>query len=362
MNKVAIWFFLSCKRQVKRPFFLFLLILFPLAMIGIRQTERQDTEGIKIAFYMEEDPAGGEAERIFFDRVREQLLKDQEAFTFYECSDSTELLKEVSARNAECGYVFNQGVLEKLDSGKYKNSIQLVTAPSTVAAKLSTEVVFASMFQVYGEKLLKDYAEKNDLFHVVSFEEAWKELKPLYEKYSSDGSTFSFNYSTYGQSGGQEAAGMGMKPAFPVRGLVAVYVFLTGLFSAVMLWEDEKRGLFLPVQASVRHICALSSMAAPVFLAAVSGLAALWLTGEAAGMGKETGLMAVYVVLTAVFSWILHRVIRQQLVLCSLIPFAAMASLLVCPVFVDISAFVPSVRLLRLCFLPYYYMMGSHFF
>lgn len=362
MNKAVVWFYLSLKRQLKRPFFLVLLFLLPLSSMFFKQMEKQDTNGIRIAFYFEQDEGTGAEEKKLFEDMKSQLQNSQEAFEFYECAGREELAKEVSSRKAECGYVFNGGLLEKLDIGKYRNSIDLVTAPSTVAAKLSTEVVFAAMFEVYGERLLKNYMENSEIFKIVSPEEAWSELKPLYAKYNSNDSTFSFTYSTYGRQENTAADDSGIKAAFPVRGLVAVYVFLIGLFSAVMLCEDERRGLFLPVQATKRPVCAAMSLAAPVTLAAVSGLTALWLAGEVGSLMEEAGLMASYVVATTLFSWILQRVIRQPLVLCSLIPFAAMVCLLVCPVFVDITAFTPAAKVLRLCLLPYYYMVGSGFF
>ncbi len=51
---------------------------------------------------------------------------------------------------------------------------------------------------------------------------------------------------------------------FPVRGLMAVYVFTTGLYGAVTLCGDERRGLFLPLPGRIGGACRFASLAAPV--------------------------------------------------------------------------------------------------
>ena len=56
---------------------------------------------------------------------------------------------------------------------------------------------------------------------------------------------------------------------FPVRGIVAVYVFVTSLYGAVVLCGDEERGLFLPLSYGYRTPCRIASMAAPVALSLI---------------------------------------------------------------------------------------------
>lgn len=80
----------------------------------------------------------------------------------------------------------------------------------------------------------------------------------------------------------QEASGRkaGMEGVFPVRGLAAVYVFVTGIYGSVIGAEDERRNLYVWIDRRKRGWCRLTAQAAPVFLAAVSALAATWLGEE----------------------------------------------------------------------------------
>lgn len=347
MRKVFIWFWISCKRQSKRPGFLILLLLLPILLYGFRQLEKKDTEGIAIAVYVEEQQG-------LSQEIADALIKKDGMFRFYQCTSKEEMMDEVASRRAECGYLFYQGLEEKLDRQDMKRCIGVYSAPSTVADALSTEVVFSVLFEVYGKDLLENFTRGNQIFASLDQEEAWDEMELLYEKYRSNGSTFSFAYEYLAET---VDADVSSPAVFPIRGMIAVTIFVTGLFSAVMLCEDEAKGLFIPLSYAQKPWCALSSMMAPVFLTGISGLVAIYITGNFSfGFFYEFFMIFGYVLFVVLLAYGLKQVIRNSVVLCSLIPFLAMGSLVLCPVFFDISNWVPGIGALGKWFPPYYYM------
>lgn len=341
--KILLWFWLSCKRQMKRPVFVLLLVLLPILVYGARHLEQEDESGIAIGLYGEDDGIGRE--------IIEKLVSGQTMFTFYQCDSREALEADVAARRAECGYVFFEGLDEKLASGSFKRSIGVYSAPSTVVASLSTEVVFAALMEVYGRDLLEGYMTSSELFAGV--DGAWQETEALYDKYYQNGSTFSFRYETMDQKPMDQKS---VKAAFPTRGIAAVYIFVIGLFSAVTLCADEKNGLFIPVAYPVRSWCKLASMLAPVALASVSALCGLWLSGAVRDAWYELGVLAAYGMSVAAFGYLLKCVIKNPVMLCSMIPFFILGSLVLCPVFLDVSRWVPEAGALGRLFLPYYYL------
>ena len=122
--------------------------------------------------------------------------------------------------------------------------------------------------------------------------------------------------------------------------------------------KDEESGLFSAVSGNRRSFCRVVSAGAPVFLLGLSVLAAVFFSGGGGNLLKEAALMAAYAVLVAAFSMALERLLGRAEILLGLLPFLAIASLVVCPVFADLSYFVPAFRLLRLLFVPYYYLWG----
>lgn len=351
MNRIGMWFYLSCKRQMKRPFFLLLLLLLPAGMWMFHRTEQKSTDRLPIALY-----TSGDA---WNEEVAKRLMEKDGSFEFYLCGSEEALSKDVAAKRGECGYVFPAGLKEKLDAGTYRRSITMVTSPSTAAAKLASETVFAGMFEVYARELLARYAKDGEAFKGAAEteeekERVWAELEPLYDKYLEDGSTFAFSYAL---ADGKTVETDSVKAVFPVRGIAAVFIFVMSLAAAVTTAEDERRGLFTAARGRRKEAFMFAELLAPVALACCSAFLCLAVTGEAERAGAEMISLLLYGLFTTVFSYVLLLVIKNPLVLSGLIPFFIIASLTACPVFADLSAFVPVLTALRRLLPPFYYLM-----
>lgn len=379
MNKAAIWFWLSCKRYLKRLPFLAVLLLLPLGAMVIRRAEKKGDEKIQIAV-CSLDQEGSLGSRLADSLASRPSSEEEGMFFFYLCRDKEQVKEEVASRRAECGYVICEGLEEKLDHRQFKRSIEVYSAPSTVAAALSTETVFAALMELYDKELLMDYAGDGEAFQSLGEpgsperQEARQKAGELYEKWTENGSTFRFVY-FYGEEGGREV-GEGLKNAggesgsgtrrtagaekapglFPVRGLAAVCIFITGLYGAVVLGADEKRGLFHPLDCQLRFPCQLASLAAPVTLAACAGLLAVWAGGEGEELIKELGAMTGYAAAVTAAAWALKLICPSPQALCCTIPFFIIGSLVFCPVFINAGKLFEGFDLAGKCFLPYYYL------
>lgn len=361
MKKAGIWFLLSCKRYGRRLSFLLILLLLPLMCLALRSSGEEETQTIRIAVCALGEQEGQLGGRLLADLTGPE--REDGMFRFYLCQDEQQLNDEVASRRAECGFVISEGLEEKLNQKDFKRCISVYSAPSTVTASLAGEVVFSSMIQLYNKDLFIDYVLKNNIFERIApagsseREAITREASGLYDKWSTNESTFRFTYAYQNEDSQIMAADeVTAKTVFPVRGVVAVLVFITGLYGAVMDGMDERRGMFLPLSYCERLFCRLSCMAGPVCMAAVSGLAALWCGHTMGAIAGEVLIMLAYVVLVVGFSWILGRICREPQVLCCMIPFFVIGSLLLCPVFVDAGAFVPELKIAGRLFLPYYYM------
>lgn len=346
MNKTGLWFYLSLKRQTKRLFFLLLLLALPVVLWFFQKAEQGEEERIAIALYV------GESD--WNRQIADELLSGGHSFEFYMSSSEEELREDVAARRAECGYIFSEDLQEKMETGRYKRSIILVTAPSTAVDKLSSEVVFSGLFSVWGRDLLETYSREGEPFQ--GEQEVWRRLEPMYNAYLENGSTFAFQYET---EGGTQIGKPSMKQTFPVRGIVAVFIFVIGLTAAVTACEDEKRGLFSTLSGIRREAAVLACLAAPVSLACVSGLASLIVSQEIEkALWLLEGLRLLgYGGMCTLFSWGLCRIVKNPLAVACLIPFFAAGSLVFCPIFIDLSLFLPGALAAAKFFLPYYYLV-----
>ncbi len=355
MGWIAKWYIYSCKRLLKKPLFLLLFISLPLGMRAFRGAEKESGGSIAIALY-----TGGDA---FNEQVADALGKDAQSFSFYRCGSEEELRNDVASGRAECGYCFPEGLKERLDAGDYKRAIRAVTSPSTVVSGIASESVYAGLFSVYGRELLRQYAVSGQAFagarELFLAERIWEELEPLYDKNLKNGSTFAFAYETVAGAAVEEAQALA---SFPVRGMGAVFILVMGLGAAVTAGEDGGRGLYLAMTEARKAACQLMQIGAAVSFAALSVLVSLAVSGSfprPCGPGslfQECAALALYGASAAVFSWGLLAAVKRPQAIAGLIPFFILGSLAVCPVFADLSRFIPVIKIIRWGFLPWYYL------
>ncbi len=347
--RMIVWFLLSCKRQLKHVFFVILLILMPLALLSFQQVEKQDSGKILIGVFSED--------REMVPEIIDSLLKQDGMFEFYVSESEDKLKEDVITRYAECGFVFADNFKQKLDDRKFKRSIIAYNAPSSIMHSLSKEVVFASVIEVYGQDILKQFIEESELFEGEDKDRLYQELQNNYGNQTRNGTTFSFRYETLSTQPIEESVA---RIAFPVRGMLAIYLFVIGIFSAVSLRKDEQKGLFIALPFGTGFPCKLAVLAAPVFLAGISAWVTLIATGNHGGLMKELIYLFLYMIMILVFSYVLKVIVRDPVLLCGLIPVFILASFVICPVFFDFGQWVPGLKPFRYLLLPYYYMsMGG---
>ncbi len=381
MRETGIWFLLSCKRYLKKHTFLLILLLLPVGAFLIRDREKNDQQNILIAVYarrqgeeLGQKLAVGQKQEQTASALEQQLAsrliqiheeRENALFQFYLCDSEEQVKNDVAARKAECGFVLSENLRQKLDTHDAKRCIVVYSAPSTVLASLSAEIVAAALMELYDREIFLNYVAETvkepeagmEAVPDLTEEQIKREAGQLYDKWLESGAVFRFQYRHYDEEGdlaSKESQERDIR-IFPVRGMVAVYLFLVGLYSAVMLGMDEEKGLFLPL-SGCRLWRRLAELAAPVFLAGLSGAAALYAGGCLADRTREFLGMAAYIMAVCCFSFVMKCICRKPQVLSCMIPFFLVGSLIFSPVLVDISRFFPETAWVSRLFLPTYYL------
>ena len=230
MRKLAWWFCMfgmTLRRALYRPVFLLFLLIFPLGMGVLHQVEKRDSGGSR-----------WRSAREWMRGIR-RLQKDWNRkravhFFFYPCGTEEEAKKAVMTGRAECAYLFPERLKERLDEGALYPCGPRAGVAVHGGRKIISEKIFSELFEVYGRELLADYGKNGAAFQTVmarcqtteAREKACGVLMELYEKYRSNGSTFTFDYQTL--QGGTALQTGAMKVVFPVRGLTAVFLLSWG--------------------------------------------------------------------------------------------------------------------------------------
>jgi hypothetical protein len=344
MKRTVIWFGVFTKRYMKRISFVCLLILLPALAFSIRDFSEKPSEKVKIAVYYE----GGETG----DKIVDRLLDYEGYLEFYEAESEKQLIQDVESKDAECGYVFQKDFEEQLNDPR--KQIFTYYAPSSILHEMAKEVVFAAIMEECGGKILADAADSLNLFTIP---EAEKELMSSYEKYKSDGSTFAFKYEYVDASGGK--SGEGEHTVFPLKGILAVYLLAVGLFSAVNWFQDKEKGIFQSMPFGFKEIGNMIVIGTPVIWAGLSSLAAVYLSRIGERWYIELIAMILYTASIILFCDFIRGFFRNGLSLCCVIPLYLISCLLICPVFINISAILPSLAFLEKLYLPYYFITAE---
>ena len=327
--------------------FFFLLAGVFLFLFGEKSQKTVIYNGIKTGIFAE-DEAG---ERLF-----SKLQEEEGIFDFALYNDQEEMLRQIENGSLECGFVLPEGFYENLEQGKMMRQIVLYYSPASSAHKISYEVVFGHLFELLSDHVLSDYVEYTREAGIFGHEERedfsenlLEEILEKNEYYSQNGSTFSFLYEQIGKEGKQEAQSLNV-----VKGCIAVVVFLMSLLGLANSYESKaiQGGLSKSRQRKIRETALNIFILGSILLGGIL----LILSGSGEGFKKEALGLMVYFVILEIYIRMLKLIIRTSEAVYGLIPVLILGSLLFCPVFIQIKAYLPIAEAVEKLFPVSYYL------
>lgn len=347
MKRIILWLWLLVKRQLKTPAIAAFLIGMPMICMIIQAVPAMNEEGrprVGIVVQGTDETAQAAAK---------QLVRGSYSVEFYQTASAEELTKDIAAGKTQHGYVFTKEFTEKLDENRYNGSILLIGEQSGFLSAMTNEIVFSELFRVYGLNIALNYVEKSDVFARVR-PEAVSLVKNKYLAYGNSKDTFYLDFEML-DAGGQTTALAQADNLFPIRGVLSVLVFIAGLYGGVWWKIDCQDGVFLTLGRRFQLTSRILYILVPTVLFAVSAEFTLALTHTAA-FPYEILKMMGYVVLIVAFVLVLTIIIPDSKLMVSVIPVLAVASLILCPIFINVTTIMPVAKYLSRLLVPYYYL------
>lgn len=248
---------------LKKSFWITLLITVFIAA-ALTRLERTSERVLYAAVYAEEE-----------DLAR-RLQEYEGLVRFFLCESEEEVKQNVLQGKAECGYVLQEDLQEKILEGKGNWSIEVYEGSDSTLTWAVNEVLFEKVFYEITTDWYEEYIAENAVFmNTVEElgEEAVREAaaEAFLEKLS-DGSTFTLERSrlqapkTEGQQG---------SVSYPVLGGVSLCILLcmlTGVWDAL---TDRKKGRFFRYPAAAVFV---ATIALPTGFGCLAGVLTLWIT------------------------------------------------------------------------------------
>ena len=348
MRQWCTYFYLFTKRLFQKPIYIFVLLLLPCFSYFYSQSTINQDETLKIALYNE-----GEDE-LAKSAISDLLVLDSQV-SFYEVTDYDTLVNDVITRKAECAYIFPNDLSEQLNRKKKKDLITVLHAPSSIIMPVSDEIVFASLFRHYAQNVMLDFALDYEAFSSHDVTAMSEELLHSYEYYMTEDIPYEFKYTTLGKEEDILSSGESLIIS-PIRGIFAVLMFLTALFSVVDWFKDNKKRIFLAVPYNQRPFASILSIFVPTLFCGIFGQISLLLSHTYTNVVRETLFVFTYLIFVVGFCYFIKSFFRNGFSFSGVIPIFTMGSLIFAPVFMDFSSLFPIFKILEHLFLPTYFL------
>lgn len=335
MHELTTCFLLWCKRILRRPLFLLGLLLMPLSVAFLQNYQTEDDAYIQVALYAPEE----------CDMTAQTLLQDllrlsDTSVRFYTCSSAKKLRADVSAGKAACGYLFPEKLEASLQQYTLDKTpfIHAIHSGRDNRTNTVDEIVLSRIYPALSYEILFAF-----LSHKTGTLPDADTLRNMYRKYSDTTPLFHFEYAdgTEHTLLNDESANYLM---LPVRGLIAVMVLLSCLTGGLLYLSDRENGLFL-ANPHKKAVCSFFSLLIPGLFAGVAGLLCIKMAGILTSPAIELPAMLLYILCCMSLVKLLATLLVKQAPFLAAIPILTAASLLLCPVFIDLTLLAPSLAI-----------------
>ena len=335
--QILTWYQLQLKAWLKRGTSLLLLAAMLLVVWLAGQISMPQSDNVTVGVVSTEGAHGKE--------VLEHLKERESIFSFVEYDSRETLLADLVAGKLECGFYFSQNFEKKFEHEKLKNSVSYVCTPLTTKGEVARETFYAALFEVYGRQMLSARAEQ--LFG-ENASAAESTLLENNEKYLAGSEVFQVNVE---QTKAVETVRNTAQKVFPIHGLVAVFLFFIMFVEYGRRFDAGEGKPYLALPAPMGGGFQIMGLLAAGTVPAVLGTVMVCSSGESRGVLIEVTAMCLLLVICALWIAFAGKWIRSMTGFTSQMFLLLLINLVFCPVFVDISAYIPAFEIVR-CFFP----------
>lgn len=351
MKRMGMWLLLMCKRLLKKPSFVIILVLLPVILLMYRFIISNDEGTLRAVIYVSDECDA------LTKKVAKGLADMDCAVKFYMTSKEDDLYSDVIAGRAEVGYRFPKNLEERLIKANWDGVITMVVSDTSQYGGFVNEFVTAEIYKQLMEDWLTDYLVNKSGMRFdeeavrASIRESLvklSETEEVFDVYYKD-----MNTSEITERGEAEKENYLMKP---IRGTVALFVLLAGLAGLVFWFQDSAEGRFKVMSYERRPFINYGSLLVPTLMAGVVGIVCILISGLSVGFVKETVRMLLYCLFVTGVCEVLRMLVPSVNAICAAIPIIAIGSYLCCPIIVDLKKLLPIVGHLRAILPPDYYL------
>ncbi len=341
IRDTLIWLVLLCKRLLKKPVFVVLLLMIPLSVVAVKMGVSDNSGVLNIGLYSDGGTIG--------DEIVKKLLSRDSIISFREYPSEEDARKAVIEDKIQGAWIFPKDISETIaQNAQYAGAnplVKVIEREETLSLKLSHELLYGCLhpyvvygnYTVFAERKYGDKAPSDEETLRYYFENGTPPAEILTVKVVGEEENVEINNNLL---------------TLPLRGILSLMCVLCGLACMMYFLSDKKSGKFdwLPAQ---RHIVpAFGQCFSGVLLCAITVMTSVYLLGIGTRLTTEIVAMLLYIFCVCGFCLILGLIFGSAARLGTVAPFIMILMLVQCPIFMTDTSYRP----IWFLFPPSYYL------
>ena len=344
MRKIFTWYCLLNKRTLKNYSYIVLFLLLPLLAFSLKIISLRDSSVLKVGLYT--DANSGLSKDII-----KELIKEDSIINFIEYKDEESAYEDLQVK-LDALWILPDDLEEAINKNLYKKKhvVKVIEAKKSSILGISREKLFAKLYPYISKALYKKYMEEK-FPYLKNDKEGEEELDAYYEarKIEDDIIEFvSLDKGDYIEKKTDKSFILS-----PLRGFLAIWLFLVAMISAMFYKKDIDAGLWVWIDRRLKSAFSFLYILAITSTAALILLVAIYVSGLGIALYKEVVSLFFYVIALALVSNILRVIFNNIYIYSSFIPVILIVSVILSPIFIDLS------RPLLQCTVPVYHYINS---
>lgn len=337
MERYIIWYVLQLKAWCKRKTCWLQILGMCVIVFVMLSFSLPSTDNLNVGIC--------HAQGVQAEKMVGNLEQGDSIFNFQRYETEDAMQADILSGKLECGFVFAKDFDQRVESGEIEQCIKYLETPFMTKGAVARETVFAVFIQVYGEQILLDsidtiYGEYN--------EETARELLEKNQEYLENNLIFQIEQQTVEVQRKEEKQ---QTKTYPIQGIVGIFLFWIMFMQHGKKFESNQGAIFKALEKKERVIFEYLGYLASVTIAAVAGGFLICSAAGSRGILVEGTDLFLYLAYGGAWICLVGRLFRNKLSFTAWTTTLMLLQMFLCPVFVDLSAYVKVLKYIR-CIFP----------
>ena len=306
------WYILQLKAEMKRKTWW----IIPAAMIAVAllvsQMRIPNGENVSVGLCLAEDPMA--------EAIAAGLSQRESVFEFIVFEKESELRKALETAEIDSGFLFSEEFEEKVKKGCSKELITFLRTPFSAKGTVAKETLYA-VFPFLLERNA-EYLKSEEFFRT--------EVEAIPVQETSDKEE--------------------LTDIYPIQGIMGIFLFVLLWMTFGRRFEGNGRGICLALDRKRQKRFEYLGYLAAVTIPSVTGIGVVMAVGESRGVVIELFRMFLLVFIGALWVSIVGGWFRSSMALSAWVLAFVVIQLVLCPVLINISAYLPAVDYIKYLF------------